>query len=67
MGLEAAAAAVGGEKMKEKQEQAAGIFFGEKAQLRKIRKFLLKGIHMFGNKILENVYVLDFISERSDT
>ena len=54
-----------GEKMKEKQ--AAGIFFGEKAQLRKITKFLLKGIDMFGCKILENEYVLDFISERSDT
>ena len=64
-GFGSVGAAVGGEKMKEKQ--AAGIFFGEKAQLRKIRKFLLAGIHMFGYKILENEYVLDFISERSDT
>ena len=50
-----------------KEKQAVGIFFGEKAQLRKIRKFPHKGIHMFGYKILENEYAIDSISERSDT
>ena len=54
-------AVVGSEKMK--GNQVAGIFFDEKAQLRKIRKFLLKGINMFGYKILENEYVLDFLQK----